>query len=200
VRLMLAVASVALMLPVQAQDEEKEKEPKEHKSFKGKTPPELASDAANWVNGGKDVPKLEKLRGRVVWLEFSYGDAAPSKAMKALLTKWHNDLGEKGLTVLEITNGGDKKKVEKSLAEFKAKYPALWDKGGTNCKAYGIKVYPIAYLIGVDGTVVWEGFPKPTDPELEKLVAKELARVKPAEAKEPPKEPAPQEPPKEPPK
>lgn len=41
------------------------------KSFKGKTPPELEIEAKNWINS-KDAIKLSALKGRVVWLEFSF--------------------------------------------------------------------------------------------------------------------------------
>lgn len=40
-------------------------------SYKGKAPPELEVAKENWVNA-KDAVKLGKLKGRVVWLEFSF--------------------------------------------------------------------------------------------------------------------------------
>lgn len=40
-------------------------------SFKGKTPPELEIEGKNWLNA-KKPPKLAELKGRVVWLEFSF--------------------------------------------------------------------------------------------------------------------------------
>jgi hypothetical protein len=40
-------------------------------SFKGKTPPELVSEAGHWINATEALA-LEKLRGKVVWLEFSF--------------------------------------------------------------------------------------------------------------------------------
>ena len=58
-----------------------------------------------------------------------------------------------------------------------------WDKDQVNCKAYGIKGYPSAYLIDVEGKVVWEGNPDPEDKELDKAVAKELEKVKKEEKK-----------------
>jgi hypothetical protein len=39
--------------------------------YKGKAPPELASDKADWFNATEAI-KLEKLKGKVVWLEFSF--------------------------------------------------------------------------------------------------------------------------------
>jgi hypothetical protein len=37
----------------------------------GKAPPELVGGTEDWLND-KDALKLEKLKGRVVWLEFSF--------------------------------------------------------------------------------------------------------------------------------
>lgn len=42
-----------------------------YKSFLGKKPPELKAAAAHWVNQSSAVT-LEKLHGRVVWLEFNF--------------------------------------------------------------------------------------------------------------------------------
>jgi hypothetical protein len=44
-----------------------------YNSYKGKTPPELVSEKEHWLNSKKPLT-LEKLRGRVVWLEFSFID------------------------------------------------------------------------------------------------------------------------------
>lgn len=40
-------------------------------SYLGKAPPELVSEKDHGFNA-KDALKLEKLKGRVVWLEFSF--------------------------------------------------------------------------------------------------------------------------------
>lgn len=62
----MKVAAAALLLAGMAfaQDEEA-------KSFKGKTPPELEIEGKNWLNSKTPV-KLAALKGRVVWLEFSF--------------------------------------------------------------------------------------------------------------------------------
>ena len=62
----MRIAAVALLLAglASAQDEDA-------KSFKGKTPPELEIEGKNWLNAKKPV-KLAPLKGRVVWLEFSF--------------------------------------------------------------------------------------------------------------------------------
>ena len=100
--------------------------------------------------------------------------------MKPHLVKWDKDFREKGLVVIDINNGKIDKKDALATAVEKAevKFPVLWDKDQVNCKEYGIKGYPSAYLIDVEGKVVWEGNPSPTDADLDKAVAKELEKVK----------------------
>lgn len=44
-----------------------------YNTYKGKAPPELVSEKDQWLNT-KNPLTLEKLRGRVVWLEFSFID------------------------------------------------------------------------------------------------------------------------------
>ena len=105
--------------------------------------------------------------------------------MKPHLVKWDKEMKEKGLVVLDINNGKIDKKdaLTKSVEKAELKFPVLWDKDQVNCKAYGIKGYPSAYLIDVEGKVVWEGNPDPEDKELDKAVAKELEKVKKEEKK-----------------
>jgi len=61
--ILLGVAAAAL-----AQDDQPY-----YNSYMGKTPPELVSEKEHWLNAKKPL-SLEKLRGRVVWLEFSFID------------------------------------------------------------------------------------------------------------------------------
>ena len=42
-----------------------------YNSYKGKTPPEFKAKKADWLNW-KKPETLKKLKGRVVWLEFSF--------------------------------------------------------------------------------------------------------------------------------
>jgi len=51
-------------------------------------------------------------------------------------------------------------------------------RSGKNCDRYGVEVFPRAYLIGVDGTVLWEGLPNSALEAIEKLMTAEFAKVK----------------------
>ncbi len=71
--------------------------------------------------------------------------------------------------------------LKKEVEHLKLPFAVLWDKEGKNVATYKVEGMPAAYLIGVDGTVVWEGHPNARASEAEKLEARikaELDKVK----------------------
>ena len=105
--------------------------------------------------------------------------------MKPHLVRWHKEYAKQGLRILDIDNGkrDSLERLQKMTEKEGLPYPVLWDKEAKNCATYGIKGYPAAFLIGVDGTVIWEGFPNPKLEHIEKLIKTELEKVKPEESK-----------------
>lgn len=121
--------------------------------------------------------------------------------MSPHLVKWDKAYRKKGLTIIDVNNGAiDKQAVLAKYVRMQNKtYPTLWDKGAKVCKSYAVRSYPTAFLIGVDGKVVWEGYPVPELATLEKRITKELAKVVQAPEKQPGDKPTdkPEEKPKE---
>jgi hypothetical protein len=101
--------------------------------------------------------------------------------MKPHLVRWHKELAEKGLVVVDIYDGrNDAFEAVKADAEkSELSFPVLWDARGRVCAEYGMKGYPGGFLVGVDGKVLWEGIPNPKVKEIEALIQEELAKVKP---------------------
>jgi peroxiredoxin len=101
--------------------------------------------------------------------------------MKAHLVRWRQELGEKGLVVLEIDNGAVDalEAVRRDYERKSLNFPVLWDSEGRNFQAYGIKALPRSVLIGADGKVVWEGNPSGKEVECERRIRGELMKVKP---------------------
>lgn len=149
------------------------------KSFLGKAPPELVTAKDQWINAVEPL-KLGALKGKVVWLEFGFLKCAPCRKMMPIMDRWHKDLSEKGLVIVDVDDGSidDLDEVQKDAKERGTKYAVLWDKDRKNCDTYGVEVFPRAYLIGVDGTVIWEGLPNAKIPDIERLMDAEFAKVK----------------------
>jgi len=147
-------------------------------SFLGKAPPELASEKGNWINS-TDKLTFEGLKGKVVWIEFGYLKCSSCLEMKPTLARWHRQFADKGLVVIDIDYGFEDTfdDVKKHAVEKGAKYAILWDKEGKNSSAYDIQGFPIGYLIGVDGKVIWEGVPGRKVQEIEKRIEAELEKV-----------------------
>jgi hypothetical protein len=103
--------------------------------------------------------------------------------MKPHLVRWHKDYADKGLVVIDVNDGSIDtfEALKDSLAKSEVKFPVLWDKDARNVSTYKVEGMPAAYLVGVEGTVVWEGHPNAAKAEADKLEARikeELARVK----------------------
>ena len=148
-------------------------------SYLGKAPPELSNPGAKWLNS--EPLTLAKLKGKVVWIEFGFLKCPPCRKFKPNLVRWHKDFAEKGLVVIDVSDGGqdDYEHLKKDVEEKGEKFPVLWDKDATICLAYGIQAYPQAYMVGVDGKVIWEGSPNAKIVEaVEKLMAAEFEKIK----------------------
>jgi hypothetical protein len=98
------------------------------------------------------------------------------------LGKWHSELSDKGLVIIDINNGKIDKldALKKYHVKEKTAYAVAWDQGEKTCNTYGVQAYPAQYLIGVDGNVLWEGFAMESDAklkEVEGLIKAEVDKV-----------------------
>jgi thiol-disulfide isomerase/thioredoxin len=148
-------------------------------SYLGKAPPELVNEKAKWLNAAAPLT-LDKLRGKVVWVEFGFLKCGPCRKMKPTLARWHHDSSGKGLVIIDVSDGAldEFDALRKEVEEKGEKFAVLWDNESKICLNYGIQAYPRAYLVGVEGTVLWEGIPNSKIEEIEKILAAEIAKVK----------------------
>lgn len=79
--------------------------------------------------------------------------------MRPHLVRWHEQYADQGLRLIEITRGEEEPlNVVKEIVEKQhLNHPVLWDRNCRNHKNYGLKHWPVAYLVDVQGRVFWEG-------------------------------------------
>jgi hypothetical protein len=100
------------------------------------------------------------------------------------LVRWEAEYEACGLAVVEVS-GGDAEFApsRRRLSRWVVTHPVLWDRGNATAKAYGITEWPSAFVIGPDGTVVWQGNPaaitrdKETEADFRELLQKQLRQA-----------------------
>jgi thiol-disulfide isomerase/thioredoxin len=126
------------------------------------TPPELT--VAEWID--QEPLQLADLRGRVVLIDFWYEWCGPCRASFPMLRDWQKKYGERGFTVIGLTDlqrtlgGTDKSRAEKLdfLRRFKQGNKmtyavAIAENANENLPEYGVNAFPTAVLIDRRGAV-----------------------------------------------
>jgi peroxiredoxin len=100
--------------------------------------------------------------------------------MTSHLVRWHEQFAREGLVVLEIDDGTVDRlpAVEEWARRERIPYPVLHDANGAASRLYGVAMYPVQYLIGRDGKVVWEdhGWADERPAQAEEAIRRALAQ------------------------
>lgn len=132
----------------------------------GELPP--AIDAASWINTD-DAPSLESLRGSVAVIEFWATWCGPCVANIPHLNELHTKHAGDGLVIVALTD-----QSERGIASFLDSTPMDYTigAGSDTFRAYGVTGIPHAFVLGRDGTIVWQGHP--ATPGMETAIADAL--------------------------
>lgn len=145
-------------------------------SDKATTAPEFAK--GNWINS--DPLTLDKLRGRVVVVEFwtfgCYNCRNTLPAVKA----WDAKYREHGLTIVgvhtpEIDNEYILDNVRKEVPALGIKYPVVTDNDYQTWKAYGVEAWPTIVVLDKQGRIRWEHIGEGRYEESERVIKTLLA-------------------------
>jgi peroxiredoxin len=136
----------------------------------GQDAPEIAG--REYVNS--QPVKLADLRGRVVVVQIFRTNSQPSAEQVPKLEELQTKYGDRGLTVLAVTNE-ERKPVDEFVGRLKATYPVVIESGDMS-KSWGLaKGFPTTYVVGADGKVVWKGnWADKAEDKISLLVAKAL--------------------------
>ena len=115
----------------------------------------------SWINS--DPQTLEKLKGKVVLIDFWTYSCINCKRTQPYLNAWHDKYGDDGLVILgihapEFAFEKVTKNVEDAVKEAKIKYPVGLDNDFSTWQAYDNKFWPAKYLIDKNGLVRYTHF------------------------------------------
>jgi hypothetical protein len=97
--------------------------------------------------------------------------------MQPHLVRWDRAYRDRGLTIVYAAYGAKvtPERLTEIMATDGAAFPLLYDAASTMNRTYAVRAYPTAYVIGRDGTVVWEGIPHFDPPVVERAIQDALA-------------------------
>jgi hypothetical protein len=81
--------------------------------------------------------------------------------MQPHLVRWGTRFRDRDVTLLYVAEGTrvTPERVTEVMRADGVAATVVHDTSGATGSAYGVRAYPTAYVIGRDGTVVWEGIP-----------------------------------------
>jgi len=118
----------------------------------GTKAPEIT--ATDWLN--TPPLTLEKLRGRIVVVEFWATWCGPCRATIPHLIELHKQYGPKGVVLCSLTDES-KSKVEPFAREMGMIYAVGC--GSKSGGAYGVRGIPHAFIVDPTGVIAWHGHP-----------------------------------------
>src|SRR5260370_32328804 len=118
--------------------------------------PEFAK--GDWINS--DPLTLNKLRGRVVMVEFWTFGCYNCRNTLPSVKEWDARYRERGLTIVgvhtpETTSEYNIENVRREVPGLGIKYPVVTDNDYTTWKAYGVEAWPTILVLDKQGRIRW---------------------------------------------
>ena len=116
-------------------------------------------DNGNWINS--DSLSLDKLRGRVVVVEFWTFGCYNCRNTLPSIKDWDTRYRDRGLTIIGVhTPETDSEyslaNVRKEVSALAIKYPVVTDNDYKTWKAYGVEAWPTIFVLDKQGRIRWE--------------------------------------------
>ncbi len=116
----------------------------------GEVAPAFALPTANG-----DIVALDKLRGKVVYVDFWASGCAPCRRSFPWMNEMQQKYGSRGFTIVAINVDKKRADAERFLAQIPAHFTVLYDEAGVMPNAYGVTGMPSSYLIDARGNVTF---------------------------------------------
>ena len=120
-----------------------------------------------------DPVALDKLRGKVVYVDFWASWCGPCRRSFPWMNDMQQKYGGKGFVVIGINVDKKRADADKFLAQNPANFTIVFDEAGATPTAYAVKGMPSSYLIDGKGNVVFveRGFLDEHKADLEQRIA-----------------------------
>jgi thiol-disulfide isomerase/thioredoxin len=130
-----------------------------------------------WVNS-KPL-ELEKLKGKIVLIDFWTFSCINCIRTIPYLKKWHEKYKNRGLVIVGVASPefefeGEPKNVKEAVAKLGIEYPVAVDSDMKTWQAYDNHYWPAKYLIDKDGFIAYVHFGEGSYSETEMAIQKEL--------------------------
>ena len=124
-----------------------------------------------------EVITLEKLRGRVVYVDFWASWCGPCRQSFPWMNEMQRKYGAQGFTIVGINVDKRDADAQRFLQQVPAAFTIVYDPKGQVPAAYGVKAMPNSYLIDAQGRVagVEYGFKDDRKADLERQIGALLA-------------------------
>jgi thiol-disulfide isomerase/thioredoxin len=125
----------------------------------------------------RDSLDLERLRGKVVLVDFWASWCAPCRQSFPWLNDMQAKYASRGLVVIGVNVDREREEAERFLQDTPAKFQILYDPGGALAAHYEVPGMPSSYVFGPDGELVGRhiGFRKAARTEREAELVRLLA-------------------------
>ncbi|MBL0061824.1 MAG: TlpA family protein disulfide reductase [bacterium] len=97
---------------------------------------------------------LEKLAGKVVYLDFWASWCDPCRQSFPWMNEMHNQFADSGLVIIAVNVDRDREKADKFLEKNPVNFMIGFDSEGTLAKSYDVKGMPSTYIIDRKGQLV----------------------------------------------
>ena len=127
-----------------------------------------------------DTVALDKLRGKVVYVDFWASWCGPCRRSFPWMNEMQQKYGGKGLVVVAVNVDKKRADADRFLAQNPAGFTIVFDEAGATPSAYDVKGMPSSYLIDPTGkvTFVERGFLDESKAVLEQKIAALVAAAK----------------------
>lgn len=143
----------------------------------GQAPPGFPAEGT-WLNAPEDT-NFETLRGKVVFLQFSFLACGACRMMDPHLEEWNALSRSRGLAVVEVIDGAidGLDAVRAWASRDQIPFAIFHDTDGQMTRSYGVRAYPTYFVIDPEGRVAWQG--GGYSPDAVSAIEKQLERVLP---------------------